>query len=90
MLGMTPDCAASQAYSDSRKGSPANRGRFGDHRAMPATQAERRELRRRCSLVGWSATELYVGDSLLAHGNDRVVPLFARLCERLAAARERR
>jgi threonine aldolase len=39
---------------------------------------------------GWSATELYVGDSLRAHGNDRVVPLFARLCERLAAARDRR
>ena len=36
---------------------------------------------------GWSVTELYVGDSLLGAGNDRVVPLFAQLCERLAAAR---
>jgi len=39
---------------------------------------------------GWSMSELYVGDSLLGAGNDRVVPLFAQLCERLEAARPRR
>jgi threonine aldolase len=39
---------------------------------------------------GWSVTELYVGDTLLGADNDRVVPLFALLCERLEAARERR
>lgn len=36
---------------------------------------------------GWSMTELYVGDSLLGADNDRVVPLFAQLCDRLAVAR---
>ena len=35
-------------------------------------------------------TELYVGDSLLRADNDRVIPLFARLCETLAIARKAR
>jgi len=39
---------------------------------------------------GWSMTELYVGDSLLGADNERVIPLFARLCETLEAARTRR
>ena len=39
---------------------------------------------------GWSMTELYVGDSLLRADNDRVIPLFARLCEALAIARKAR
>jgi len=39
---------------------------------------------------GWSMTELYVGDSLLGADNGRVIPLFARLCETLEAARTRR
>jgi hypothetical protein len=36
---------------------------------------------------GWSVTELYVGDSLLRADNERVIPLFSRLCKMLAAAR---
>jgi len=39
---------------------------------------------------GWSMTELYVGDSLLRADNDRVIPLFARLCVALAVARKAR
>ena len=39
---------------------------------------------------GWSMTELYVGDSLLHADNDRVISLFARLCETLAIARKAR
>lgn len=39
---------------------------------------------------GWSVTELYVGDSLLGAADDRIVPLFAQLCDRLAATRARR
>ena len=39
---------------------------------------------------GWSMSELYVGDSLLAAGNERVLPLFARLCDMLVAARRER
>ena len=39
---------------------------------------------------GWSISELYVGDTLLGLGNDRVLPLFGRLCDRLAAARSAR
>jgi threonine aldolase len=39
---------------------------------------------------GWSFSELYVGDTLLGHGNDEMLPLFARLCDRLAAARSAR
>ena len=45
---------------------------------MPATQAERRELRKD------------VGDSRLRADNERVIPLFSRLCEMLAAARTAR
>ena len=67
--------------------------------ATPEAVAEARdELARRtgCWLVngaqaaevpGWSMTELYVGDSLLRADNERVIPLFSRLCEMLAAAR---
>jgi hypothetical protein len=70
--------------------------------AMPETVADARdELARTtgCWLVngaqaaevpGWSMTELYVGDSLLGAGNERVIPLFARLCETLALARKDR
>ena len=70
--------------------------------ALPEAVAEARdELARTtgCWLVngaraaevpGWCVTELYVGDSLLHAGNERVIPLFARLCETLAGARKRR
>ena len=61
--------------------------------ALPEAVADARdELARtsRCWLIGsaqaaevpgWSTTELYVGDQLLQAGNERVVPLFAQLCE---------
>ncbi|MEO8525502.1 MAG: beta-eliminating lyase-related protein [Caldimonas sp.] len=61
--------------------------------ALPDAVAEARDELARisgCWLIGgiqaaevpgWSVTELYVGDQLLQVGNERVVPLFAQLCE---------
>ena len=60
---------------------PAAQRKRGDSSiiaAMPATHAERRELRKD------------VGDSRLRADNERVIPLFSRLCEMLAAARTAR
>ena len=42
---------------------------------------------RPAEVPGWSVTELYVGDQLLGVDNDRVVGLFAQLCEKVATAR---
>jgi threonine aldolase len=67
--------------------------------ALPEALADARdELARtqRCWLIGgtqpaevpgWSVTELYVGDQLLQAGNERVVPLFAQLCEAIRHSR---
>ncbi|MEP7301867.1 MAG: beta-eliminating lyase-related protein [Caldimonas sp.] len=66
---------------------------YFDAPAEVVTQA-RDDLARRsgCWLIGgawpaevpgWSLTELYVGDTFLQAGNERVVPLFAELCEGL-------
>ena len=60
-----------------------------------ANARDRLAVESRCWLVngvrpaevpGWSVTELYVGDQLLQAGNERVVPLFAQLCEAMRAA----
>ena len=63
-------------------------------RARPRSSPTRDDAgagRRGCWLVngarpaevpGWSMTELYVGDQLLGVDNERVVGLFAELCER--------
>ena len=45
---------------------------------------------RPAEVPGWSVTELSVGDQLLGVDNDRVVGLFAQLCETLAATRHGR
>jgi threonine aldolase len=42
---------------------------------------------RPADVPGWSLVELTVGDHLLALDNERVIPLFARLCATIAAAR---
>lgn len=36
---------------------------------------------RPAEVPGWSVTEIYVGDQLLAAPNERLLPLFAQLCE---------
>ena len=43
---------------------------------------------RPAAVPGWSMTELYVGDGLLAADNARVLPLFERLLARLRADRD--
>ena len=45
---------------------------------------------RPAEVPGWSMTELNVGDQLLGADNERVVGLFAQLCEAIAPARPRR
>jgi threonine aldolase len=40
---------------------------------------------RAAEVPGWSCTEIYVGDRLLALDDSRLMPLFDRLCEALAA-----
>lgn len=57
--------------------------------ARDAVAADRRcwlfDRARPAEVPGWSVTELYVGDRLLALPDDRTSALFAALCERLPA-----